>query len=91
MGAALSSPEGQAAAADVPKFATGGVTMFVAHDRPPLARCLGPPDGCARPGGVAGQIGGMQHVGEVEREPRQRPGVRVDVGLEVASGGLRWR
>ena len=30
--AALSSPEGQAAAGDVPKFATGGVTMFVAHD-----------------------------------------------------------
>ena len=28
----LSSPEGQAAAGDVPKFATGGVTMFVAHD-----------------------------------------------------------
>ena len=30
--AGLSSPEGQAAAGDVPKFATGGVTMFVAHD-----------------------------------------------------------
>ena len=32
MGAALSSPEAQAATADVPNFATGGVTMFVAHD-----------------------------------------------------------
>jgi uncharacterized protein (TIGR02118 family) len=32
LAAALSSPEGQAAAGDVPKFATGGVTMFVAHD-----------------------------------------------------------
>jgi uncharacterized protein (TIGR02118 family) len=32
MGAALNSPEGQAAAADVPNFATGGVTMFVAYD-----------------------------------------------------------
>ena len=32
MGAALSSPEGQAASADVPNFATGGVTMFVAYD-----------------------------------------------------------
>ena len=32
MGAALASPEGQAASADVPNFATGGVTMFVAHD-----------------------------------------------------------
>ena len=30
--AGLSSPEGQAAAGDIPKFATGGVTMFVAHD-----------------------------------------------------------
>lgn len=30
--AALASPEGQAAAGDVPNFATGGVTMFVAHD-----------------------------------------------------------
>jgi uncharacterized protein (TIGR02118 family) len=29
---ALRSPEGQAAAADVAKFADGGVTMFVAHD-----------------------------------------------------------
>jgi uncharacterized protein (TIGR02118 family) len=28
----LSSPEGAAAAGDVPNFATGGVTMFVAHD-----------------------------------------------------------
>jgi uncharacterized protein (TIGR02118 family) len=32
LNAALSSPEGQAAAGDVPNFATGGVTMFVAHD-----------------------------------------------------------
>jgi uncharacterized protein (TIGR02118 family) len=32
MGAALSSPEAQAATADVPNFATGGATMFVAHD-----------------------------------------------------------
>jgi uncharacterized protein (TIGR02118 family) len=32
LAAALSSPEGQAAAGDLPKFATGGVTMFVAHD-----------------------------------------------------------
>ena len=32
LNAALSSPESQAAAGDVPKFATGGVTMFVAHD-----------------------------------------------------------
>jgi uncharacterized protein (TIGR02118 family) len=32
MGASLSSPEAQAATADVPNFATGGVTMFVAHD-----------------------------------------------------------
>ncbi len=32
LGAGLSSPEGAAAAADVPNFATGGVTMFVAHD-----------------------------------------------------------
>jgi hypothetical protein len=32
MGAALGSPEAQAATADVPNFATGGVTMFVAHD-----------------------------------------------------------
>ncbi len=30
--AGLGSPEGQAAAGDVPNFATGGVTMFVAHD-----------------------------------------------------------
>ena len=30
--AGLASPEGQTAAADVPNFATGGVTMFVAHD-----------------------------------------------------------
>jgi uncharacterized protein (TIGR02118 family) len=32
LGAALRSPEGQAAAADVARFADGGVTMFVAHD-----------------------------------------------------------
>jgi uncharacterized protein (TIGR02118 family) len=32
LNAGLSSPEGAAAAADVPNFATGGVTMFVAHD-----------------------------------------------------------
>ena len=32
LAAGLSSPEGQAAAGDVPNFATGGVTMFVAHD-----------------------------------------------------------
>ena len=28
---ALGSPEGQAAAADVPKFASGGVTMMIAE------------------------------------------------------------
>ena len=32
MGAALGSPEAAAATADVPNFATGGVTMFVAYD-----------------------------------------------------------
>jgi uncharacterized protein (TIGR02118 family) len=32
MNAGLASPEAQAATADVPNFATGGVTMFVAHD-----------------------------------------------------------
>jgi uncharacterized protein (TIGR02118 family) len=32
MGAALATPEGAAASADVPNFATGGVTMFVAYD-----------------------------------------------------------
>jgi len=32
MGVGLSSPEGAAAVADVPNFADGGVTMFVAHD-----------------------------------------------------------
>jgi uncharacterized protein (TIGR02118 family) len=32
MNTALASPESQAAGADVPNFATGGVTMFVAHD-----------------------------------------------------------
>jgi len=30
--AGLTSPEGAAAAGDVPNFATGGVTMFVAYD-----------------------------------------------------------
>jgi hypothetical protein len=30
--AAVNSPEGHAAAEDVPNFANGGVTMFVAHD-----------------------------------------------------------
>jgi len=30
--AAMASPEGQGAGADVPNFATGGVTMFIAHD-----------------------------------------------------------
>jgi uncharacterized protein (TIGR02118 family) len=30
--AGLSSPEGAAAGGDVPNFATGGVTMFVARD-----------------------------------------------------------
>jgi uncharacterized protein (TIGR02118 family) len=32
LSAALNSPEGHAAAADVANFADGGVTMFVAHD-----------------------------------------------------------
>ena len=32
MGASLGTPEAQAATADVPNFATGGVTMFVAYD-----------------------------------------------------------
>jgi uncharacterized protein (TIGR02118 family) len=32
LGAAMASPEGQAAGADVPNFATGGATMFIAHD-----------------------------------------------------------
>jgi uncharacterized protein (TIGR02118 family) len=32
LNAGLSSPEGAAAGGDVPNFATGGVTMFVAHD-----------------------------------------------------------
>ena len=32
MGAALGSPEAQAASADVPNFATGGVTIFIAYD-----------------------------------------------------------
>ena len=30
--AGMTSPEGQAAGADVPNFATGGATMFIAHD-----------------------------------------------------------
>ena len=30
--AVAQSPERQAAGADVPNFATGGVTMFIAHD-----------------------------------------------------------
>jgi uncharacterized protein (TIGR02118 family) len=30
--AGAQSPERQAAGADVPNFATGGVTMFIAHD-----------------------------------------------------------
>lgn len=30
--AGLASPEGQAAAADIDSFATGGVTMFIADD-----------------------------------------------------------
>lgn len=32
MAVGLGSPEGQAAAGDVPNFADGGVTMFVARD-----------------------------------------------------------
>jgi uncharacterized protein (TIGR02118 family) len=32
LGAAMASPEGQVAGADVANFATGGVTMFVAYD-----------------------------------------------------------
>ena len=32
MGAALTSPQAQAATGDVPNFATGGVTMFIAYD-----------------------------------------------------------
>ena len=32
LNAGMTSPEGQAAGADVPNFATGGVTMFIAHD-----------------------------------------------------------
>ena len=32
MNAALASSEAQVATADVPNFATGGATMFVAHD-----------------------------------------------------------
>jgi uncharacterized protein (TIGR02118 family) len=30
--AAMATPEGHAAGADVPNFATGGVTMFIAYD-----------------------------------------------------------
>ena len=30
--AAMATPEGHAAGADVPNFATGDVTMFIAHD-----------------------------------------------------------
>ncbi|MCW2583818.1 MAG: ethyl tert-butyl ether degradation protein EthD [Klenkia sp.] len=30
--AGLSSPQGQAAAADVPNFADGGATLFIQHD-----------------------------------------------------------
>ncbi len=32
LGEGMSSPEGTAAAGDVPNFATGGATMFVQHD-----------------------------------------------------------
>ena len=32
LGASLASPEGRPPPPDVPNFATGGVTMFVAHD-----------------------------------------------------------
>ena len=32
MGASLGTPEAQAATADVPNFATGGVTIFIAYD-----------------------------------------------------------
>ena len=32
MNAALASPESQAAGADLPNFATGGVTIFIAYD-----------------------------------------------------------
>ena len=32
LGAAMASPEGQASGADLPNFATGGVTMFIAYD-----------------------------------------------------------
>ena len=32
LAAAFASPEGQAAAADIPNFASGGVTMFAAYD-----------------------------------------------------------
>ena len=32
MGASLGTPEAQAANADVPNFATGGVTIFIAYD-----------------------------------------------------------
>ena len=32
LGASQGTPEAQAAAADVPNFATGGVTIFIAYD-----------------------------------------------------------
>ncbi len=32
LGAAMASPEGQASGADLPNFATGGATMFIAYD-----------------------------------------------------------
>jgi hypothetical protein len=32
LNAAVNAPEDHAAAADIPNFADGGVTMFVAHD-----------------------------------------------------------
>ena len=32
LGAGMASPEGRAAGADVANFATGGATMFIAHD-----------------------------------------------------------
>jgi uncharacterized protein (TIGR02118 family) len=34
LGAALASPEGAAAAADVPKFATGGATLLIYETKP---------------------------------------------------------
>ena len=32
LGVAMASPEGQASGADLPNFATGGVTIFIAYD-----------------------------------------------------------